>query len=52
MSIKSRLRSLEKQAHMDEGRCPYCQPLTLVVYCQDSPDAEPVLERGEEYPEP
>jgi len=49
MSLKSRLARLER-VRPKAGRCPDCPPPVLIGYHQDSPEAEPVLDEGQELP--
>jgi hypothetical protein len=51
MSFRSRLARLEQA--FGNGACgPDCPPQAVVRYVQDGPDAEPVLEEGQEPPAP
>jgi hypothetical protein len=53
MSLSRRVGKLEKALGAGNGRCPACSPwTTLVIYRQDGPDAEPVLEEGQDLPPP
>jgi hypothetical protein len=51
VSLKSRLTRLERVRPKD-GRCPDCPPPSIIGYHQDGPEAEPVLDEGQELPGP
>ena len=53
MRMRSRLERLEQRiGQQEKPRCPACPPQAIVYYRQDRSTAEPVLQEGEQLPDP
>jgi hypothetical protein len=53
MSMRNRLRRLEQlYSGRERPHCPACPPQAIVYYRQDRSAAEPVLQEGEQLPDP